>query len=262
MSAVGLAIVEPTHNRAFTGTPSVTFRGELTDVPEEVEGVTLYYRWYSSLFSGSEVDIAQERFAMNVVEGVVLTDPESAYIPAQPLGIGTHVISFATTDQSDETAAAQEAVQHGGVTGGAEGDGQCIIHVFKANLLTPGSGALLSRASSILEAESPALWGIEIDGTGVYEPNEEYHKLNRLQYRWTFTPVGAPSGRATVDFVPTVAQLVFQQPATATEVKRLRYQGALPSELTGRYNLTLHVEDKEGQLGGHTMTVTNIQVGP
>ena len=260
MSAVGLAIVEPTHNHAFTGTPSVTFRGELTDVPDEVEGVTLFYRWYSSLFSGSEEDIEQKRFAMNAVRGVVITDPNSAYI--HELGVGTHIISFATTDQKDETDEAQEAVQHGGVTGGAEGDGQCIIHVFKANLLAPGNNALLSRANSTLEAESPALWGIEIDGAGVYVPNEEYHKLNRLQYRWRFTPVGPPAGRTTVNFVPAVEDLVFQQPATATEVKRLRYQGPLPNELTWQYNLTLHVEDKEGQLGGHTMTVTNIQVGP
>jgi len=262
MSAIGLSIVEPAHNAAFTGVPSVIFRGAVTQLPDEVVDVVFYFRWYSSLFSGSEADIEQERFAMNSVDGVVLTDAGSAYIPAQPLGVGTHVISFAATDQPDETSASQEAVQHGGVTGGSEGEGQCVIHVFKANLITPVAGAILSRANSTLEAEAPVAWGVESDGTGVYVPNADYRKLNRLQYRWRFTPVGAPPNRRPVNFVPDVEEWAFVPAETAGEVTRLRYQGPLPSTLNGGYSLTLHVEDSQGELGGDAMTVANIQVGP
>lgn len=244
----------------------MTFRGALTEeVPEDVAGVTLYYRWYSSLFSGNETDIEQERFAMNVVEGVILTDPATEYSHA--LGVGTHAISFAATDQQDETTAAQETVLHGGVTGGAEGDGQCLIHVFKANLLSPRNNVPLSRANATLVAEAPTLWGVKIGNTGIYEPNADYHKINRLQYRWHFTPDGAPSGRREVDFVPALEALAFREPDDDFPFTHLRYEGPLPGELTGRYNLTLHVEGlavegKEDIPGEHTMTVTNIQVGP
>jgi hypothetical protein len=259
MSAIGLGIVEPAHNAAFTGTPSVTFRGKVTLLPDELAGVTLYYRWYSSLFSGSGEDIADKRFAMNDVGHIVLTDPGTAYV--QTLGMGTHVISFAATDQPDETSASQAAVQHGGVTGGSEGDAQCVIHVFRANLLAPAAGDLLSRANSTLEAEAPALWGIKIAEPDIYEPNEEYHKLNRLQYRWRFAPVGAPPNRPAVNFAPSLQDLKFLT-EPAAPVTRVRYQGTLPNTLNGQYTLTLHVEDKEGELGEHTMTVANIQVGP
>jgi hypothetical protein len=262
MAAISLRIDAPAHHEAFEGNEAVTLRGAFVTPPPDLGGATLFFRWYSSLFSGGETAVEQEKFAINNVEGVEITDPEFAYTPTPPLGIGTHVISFAATDQPGETTAEQEAVQHGGVTGGAEGDGRCIIHVFRANLISPPNNAVLSRAGSTLEAEAPATWGVETDTPGVFTPNDEYHKHNRLRYRWQFTPAGAPANRQPLAFIPEVDELIFDPPQTATERPIVRYQGPLPATLTGGYNLSLHVEDAEEELGGHSTAVTNIQVGP
>ena len=262
MAAISLQIDAPTHNQAFMGNEAVTLRGAFKPPPPDLAGTNLYFRWYSSLFSGGQTAIDQEKFAINSVEGVQITDPEFPYTPAQPLGMGTHVISFAATDQPGETAAEQEAVQHGGMTGGAEGEGQCIIHVFRANLIRPTSNAPLSRANSTLEAEAPATWGVAADTPGDYAPNDEYLKHNRLRYRWQFTPVGAPVNRQPVAFIPEVDELIFDLLETDADRPIVRYQGPLPATLNGGYNLALHVEDAEEQLGGHSMTVTNVQVGP
>jgi len=248
MSAVQLEIVAPTHNTSFVDQPTVTFRGAVTDMPDELVGLTLHYRWYSSLFPGDK-----DRYSMNEP---ALTNPESPF--SDQLGLGTHTITFAVTDQAGETEADLEAVQHGGVTGGSEGDTACIIHVFRANLITPTEGT----AVTILEAEAPALWGKPSeDDPNIFDLNEDYHALNRLQYRWEFVPVGEPTNRSLVNVTPDPAEYEFDpEPATAT-VPVIRFVAAdLPAQLTGTYNLTLHVEDKDGEFPGHQMSVNNVEV--
>ncbi len=262
MAAIGLRIEEPVHNTAFTGNQAVTLRGAITQQPPEAAQVSFHFRWYSSVFSGDQDDITQEKFAINNVEGVAITDPGFSYSPNPPLGMGTHVISFAATDQPGETSAEQAAVQHGGVTGGSEGAGQCIIHIFRANLVKPTNNELLSRATSTLDAEAPATWGMGTGTPHVYAPNAEYHKHNRLRYRWQFTPVGAPFNRPPIVLTPAVDELIFLPPPEAGPLPLVRYGAPLPADLTAGYNLTLHVDDIQGVLGGDSMTVTNIQVGP
>jgi hypothetical protein len=247
MSAVELQIVTPAHDTAIVGSPPVTFKGAITPLPEELAGVTLYYRWYSSLFPADK-----DRYS---IHPIALTNPGDPLVWTP--GLGTHVISFAATDRPGETEADLDAVQHGGVTGGSEGDGQCLIHVFRANLVAPTDGAALNQAHSTLEAEAPALWGRPTDTEGVYEPNPDYHDLNRLLYRWEFVPLGAPVNRNTVNFIPALEQLTFDpEPNASLGPIVIRYQGALPAELNGQYTLTLHVEDKNGILGGDQTSLT------
>lgn len=148
MAVVELEIVEPKNNTPFIGDGSVVFTGGIKPLPEELNNVQLYYRWYSSLFPADK-----DRYSMNVA---ALTDPGESFFTT--LGVGTHAITFAVVDRAGETDADLETVQHGGVTGGSDGDAQCLVHVFIADLIEPVNEAELSRALSILEAAAPISW--------------------------------------------------------------------------------------------------------
>jgi hypothetical protein len=236
------------HDTGFTGAAAVTFRGAVVELPDELSGVPLFYRWYSSLFPAE-----RDRYSINVAP---LTEPTTPFDPS--LALGTHVITLAASDQLGETPADQNATLHGGATGGSEGDGRCIIHVFKANLVTPANGAVISRANATLEAVAPSKWGSRLNPGDPFQPNPEYHKHNRLQYRWRFEPIGAPAGRPIVDFIPSLAQLVFDPQHTPGPPVVLRYAGPLPAALAGAYTLTLHVEDNQpgGALGGDQVSIS------
>ena len=245
MAVVGLEIVEPEHDTPFVGNGSATFIGGITALPEELDTVPLYYRWYSSLFPADK-----DRYSIN---GAALTDPADPF--PTTLGLGTHVITLAAVDRAGETDADLEAIQHGGVTGGSDGDTQCLVHVFIANLIAPLNEADLSRALSVLEAAAPSSWGQATDTAGLYELNDLYHEVNRLRYRWEFVPVGPPAGRATIDFIPDIDEYTFD-PDTDPITPRIRYAGALPAALDAAYTLNLHVEDIEGALGGDQASIS------
>ena len=244
MAVVELEIVAPKNNTPFTGDGSAVFTGAIKALPEELNNVQLYYRWYSSLFPADK-----DRYSMNAA---ALTDPGESFFTT--LGVGTHAITFAVVDQAGETDSDLEAVQHGGVTGGSDGDAQCLVHVFIADLIEPANGAELSRALSILEAAAPISWGKESDTTSIYELNDLYHEANRLRYRWEFVPVGLPTGRTTVDFIPDPDQYTFD-PKTDPLKPRIRYTGPLPTALDADYTLNLHVEDMDGELGGDRASI-------
>ena len=231
MAAVGLRIVEPENDAAFTGEPIVTFRGELAELPPELAEVPLFYRWYSSLFPGADTG----RYSMNED---ALTDAEEPWSDPDHLHVGSHVITFAASDRAGETDADLQAVQHAGVTGGLEGDARCVIHVFKAEILAPLSDVPL--AGLTVEAEGPAVWAIPADGNGSYTLNDDYHAYNRLRYRWRFEPNGAPAGRPVREFTPDPGDFGFVPEA---DLARLTYQPALPTTATGSYRIVLFVED-------------------
>jgi hypothetical protein len=218
MSALTLTIVQPSNGTVFyQGESHVRMEGRLESLPEELIGVTLHYRWYSSLFPSRE-----DRYSINAT---ALSDPSVPF--DAPLGVGTHVISLAASDRPGETKSDQNATAHGGVAGGAD---QCVIHLLKATLVTPGTAnATLNRAGDVLEAEAPTQWA-----------NPAYHDLNKIRYRWHFEPV-PQDGRKAATLEPPVQELTFVPPGTRPLV---RYDGKLPSDLgTGPYNLTLCVEE-------------------
>jgi hypothetical protein len=241
MSAVELTIVQPQNGAVLSqGEPQVRMVGQIGELPADLIGVNLYYRWYSSLFPSQK-----DRYSINAS---ALNDPTSPF--DAPMGVGSHIITLAASDQAAETESAQNATRHGGVAGGPLGQKQCVIHILTANLVAPKPpNTTLSRAGSTLDAEAPLQWGRKKAGTtNVFEPNPEYHGINRLRYRWRFSPLPA-DGRAAADLVPSVETLTFVPPGTMPLV---RYTGPLPSGLgTGNYTLTLRVEDKNNQSVGH-----------
>jgi len=241
VSAVELTIIQPPNGAVFTqGETQVRMVGRVGELPPELVGVNLYYRWYSSLFPSQK-----DRYSINVN---ALGDPAVPF--DAPLGVGSHVITLAASDQAGETESAQNATRHGGVAGGSEGEKRCVIHLFRATLVAPGApNTALNRANGTLEAEAPLQWGKKKAGTtNVYEPNPDYHKINRIRYRWRLSPNPA-DGRAAADLVPSVETLTFVPPGAMPLV---RYMGPLPSGLgTGNYTLTLRVEDKDNPNVGH-----------
>lgn len=241
MSAVQLQILSPTHGAAFTGSPSVSFQGQAT-VPPELNGVPLFYRWYSGLSASTE-----NHYSLNPVG---LSDPSGPI--SFSLGVGSHAITLGASDQPGETQNDQNNTQHGGVAGGAE---TCVVHVFKANLLFPTNGMLVSRANVILEAEAPLKWGTSTTGNPPYTPDAGYHNINRLRYRWRFQPVGAPGGRPTVERTPSVEQMEFDpDPAPP----RVRFVTSFGAAVNGAYQLTLFVEDNDPaqNIGSHQMSIS------
>ncbi len=215
MSAVALTIVQPQNGATFSqGETQVRMVGRVEELPAELVGVGLFYRWYSSLFPSQK-----DRYSINVN---ALSDPAAPF--DAPLGVGSHVISLAASDQAAETESAQNATRHGGVTGGSEGEKQCVIHLFRATLVAPQSNATLNRTSTTLEldAEAPLQWWRTKPGTtDVYELNPDYHEINRIRYRWRFAPNPA-DGRAAADLVPSVETLT--RPPGA--MSRVRYAGS------------------------------------
>jgi hypothetical protein len=247
MAAVELEIVVPACDTSYCGEVTVELKGAIKELPAELQAATLYYRWYSNLFVGNP---DEERFSINQA---ALTDPEQPY--STTLGIGSHVLTLAATDRPGESAADQEAVQHGGVCGGAKGDSRCVVHVFVANMLwSVPVPPVLSRNACTLEAEAPSQWGMP--GNGDMVPNDTYHDedVNRLQYRWRFEPIGPPAGRSPFELVPSLEQLTFVATEEDDEPVRVRYQGPLDSSMIGDYDLILFVEDRLGELGGDSVT--------
>jgi hypothetical protein len=243
MSAVELTIVEPQNGAVFSqGETQVRMVGQAGELPTELAGVNLFYRWYSSLFPSQE-----NRYS---IHEDALSDPSLPF--DAPLGVGSHAITLAASDHEEETKEAQNATSHGGVAGGSEGETQCVLHLFRAALLSPKPpNTTLNRASTTLQldAEAPLQWGRKKAGSSnVFEPNPDYHGINRIRYRWRFTP-NPQDGRAAADLVPPVEALTFVPPGTMPLV---RFAGPLPSVLgTGNYTLTLRVEDKNDPNVGH-----------
>lgn len=255
MAAIELHIIEPQNNQAFTGVPNVTFSGE-SDIPVELDSIPLYYRWYSSLF---EPEPPEDRYSMNVMAN---TSADVAY--AHTFAMGTHVITFAVSDVAGETADEFAAIQYGSVTGGsAEGENQCLVHVFKANILLPWPDATMPHNSVQLQAEAPSQWGRTEDvetELPLYILNEDYHAVNRLHYRWVFEPSGAPAGRPMVEFVPSAEDLSFQpmdKTDPATIPTRVSWTVSLPDDALGAYYINLYVEDNLAEITEqHTDQIT------
>jgi hypothetical protein len=249
MASVRLAIETPKDGDRFSGNASITFQGNITELPPELAGVPLYYRWFSSLFPAEE-----DHYSIN---STALSDPTQTYNPTTDgftPGPGTHVITLGASDQAGEDQAAQNATHHGGVTGGAAGESKCVVHVFKANSITPQSGGSLSRTEGVLEAEAPLQWGrLKSGSTDEFELNPDYHQLNRLRYRWRFETRDNVGRAGVIPFEPTLQALTFD---VKDSVPVVRYEGPLPLTQDGPYTLTLRVEDTEAASFGHEVSLS------
>jgi hypothetical protein len=228
MGVVELAILQPQHEQRFQGITNARVRLRGSVLP--IAHAPLFYRWYSSL-SGA------------------LTESSSAALDTEKsLAVGSQALTFTAKDVVGDARQDIEAVNEAGFTGGLVKPGiikaPCIVHVFLASMDRPAPGATLSKSSSttVLAAVAPFHWGRPTNTPGIYEPNPDYHEINRLRYRWRFQPSGPPEGRASAELVPALTQLIFDRTGDSSVV---RYQGRLPDLLgTGGYTLTLRVEDK------------------
>lgn len=262
MAFVELNIIEPENNQPFEGSPTVRFTGEIVKMPSQVEGVTLYYRWYSSLYE-PQLNENNKPDYFSIERNVQLRPDETFFW--QP-GPGSHAITFAVTDRAGEILGDLQAVCHAGVTGGSPDEGQCLIHVFKAILLPPEGGLLnpVQRDNLFLIAEAPFGWAKPKPETDPieYELNSDYHAYNRLRYRWEFIPKGSGSVRETLVYLPSPEELSFGrystvnrniEPTSVEDVMVVYYKPDYPNSVVGEYTLKLHVEDKNTleEIGHH-----------
>lgn len=229
MASVELQIVRPTSGQIFvqlsSGGGSVEFEGQ---GPSEINSKRLFYRWYSSL--NTDANANKHRYSLN---NGALPSAETIYTHAE-MPMGSQIIAFAACDQESEADIQQATI--GGVTGGAKEEGNTIvghvIHVVKANILSPRKGETISDGFE-LKAEAPWAW-----------EDTSYQKYNKLRYRWEFKR-------------PTSNQLVFDWVApdmrfeekSASNPPHVVFKFHPPSDLEkveGDYILTLHVQCVEG----------------
>ena len=235
---LALELVRPADDTRLVGSGNARLTAALA-VPAPVP---LFYTWYSSLAPeplGTELDL-----------------------PSVALPLGSQVLSLLAKDQPLDTPAAIQAVVHAGMAGGPPVGGQpCRVHVLVADLREPAAGATLSRAQATLSAQAPSQWGRKrADPSTVYEPNPDYHALNKLRYRWRFAPSGPPAGRASGELVPALNQWRFVPPkaddGVLPPVPLLRYRGPLPAGLgTGAFTLTLRVDHLDQPALGHERSI-------
>jgi hypothetical protein len=230
MAVVELKINAPTNNQTFVGSvaTNISFAGEPRPAGVDVSG--LFFKWYSSL----------------------LGELNTALSFTRSLSIGTHVITFSVKDRAGDDRAALEQVRQAGMAGGAPSgvvpppanEAPCVVHVFVAKLILPppdGPSPSYSRGSAIeLRALAPDQWD---------QPS--YQALNRIRYRWIFTPGGASSGP---ELLPAPEMLVLKVPNEVPEPQVI-YNGPLPAGLNaGAHTLTLRVEDKTNPSMGHAVS--------
>jgi hypothetical protein len=239
MGEVSLAILEPKIDERMRVGPAQAAMTLLGTLLRGGHG-TLYYKWYSGI--DGELDEASQGLSLPTT-----------------LSVGSHVLTLTAKDKPGDALADLEKVREAGMTGGPPEDGveaPCVVHVFIAEMVEPLAGASLDRTGSTLSAVAPKQWCKLKDPNDVnsgYELNNDYHKVNKIRYRWRFEPSGLPAGRVSADLVPAKEDLEFLPHPTESDLTIVRYSGPLPEQLlvplpdgsenVGGYTLTLRVEE-------------------
>jgi hypothetical protein len=234
MGALQLRILEPLDGARIAAAGDVRLRGEV------VGGYTgtLYFRWYSTL-NPAATKTAQE------LNAPVYDTTRLNW--TTPLGVGTHVITFAATDQQGSDTASVQAVTRGGFSGGAPVPGNnapCVMHRLIAVLRQPTAGASVSKASATIEMQAPARWAKKDNGAWVLDA--EYHAVNRVRFSFTFAPSGTPQGRQSTTIKPEVADLQFFMDGTTPYLRWTHAVPTLGTQDVGAYVLTLTVDTPDG----------------
>ncbi|HJQ28712.1 MAG TPA: hypothetical protein VJ827_05195 [Rubrobacter sp.] len=229
MGVVSLEILEPQDGQMFFGPAqsTVTLRGNVISTGHG----TLFYRWYGG-------------------QDGALGAPSVNLSPLTPsLKVGSHVLTLTAKDRAGDSLTDLKEVREAGMAGGRPEPGvaaPCLVHVFIAEMVGVSAGQSLSRANSTLLAVAPKQWWKYIDPDNPalgFELNGDYHKVNKIRYRWRFRPSGPPEGRANGDLVRS-RELAFGLHPNNADLFVVRYSGPLPAELgTGNYTLALRVEE-------------------
>lgn len=192
MALIKLRIIkpDPADVKPIIGAPAeVTFIGAAT-LPDN--SAKLYYRWYAS----SVVRLSSD----NKILGYSMH--ENAFENASmeykhKLGLGSHVITFAVSDQQDEKQQDFDNIRNAAVTGGRLGDSACVIHVYAARIV--GLSSAISKTNLKLSAEAPAEWDAKYLDVETNQYIFPYQEINQLAYHWKLEPLGDPPGRSTHD---------------------------------------------------------------
>ncbi|MEB3295798.1 MAG: hypothetical protein VKJ24_21820 [Synechococcales bacterium] len=237
MAALTLEILEPLHQANIVGTAAATvrLRGRSIAPPP----VPLFYTWYTMPVATTAGDGALNAAADNPLDFT------------KPLAVGSYAITFSAKDRPGIALDQIKAVVHAGFAGGAEKPGiekPCVIHVLQAGMLAPDPAAAnvaIARNNVILKAKAPILWN-----------DAEYKKINAIQYRWKWDPVGNPPNRLKLDQVISFPQLTFNvKDPNAANQPSVTYQANLQNQLSpGAYTLTLRVENAKNTTIGHEVS--------
>ncbi len=219
MAFIKLSIEEPRTNDPndanYKVNQEVNFRGSIVK-PEELPDVPLFYRWYSSF----NTDVNKEQYAMSPA----LESAEEIYT-RRISQMGSHVITFAVSDQRDEKDVNFNNIQYGGVTGGRPSgypeEQPCIIHVFKANIVEPHDNQHLPRTDLKLIAEAPLLWN-----------DAHYQEINRLAYCWKLESLEGTPDESFNSGILNQTQLSFI-PGTARTLPTVSY--TVPPEFDPKF---------------------------
>lgn len=176
-----------------------------------------------------------------------ITNPDVPF--EYELGLGSHVITFAVSDQPGESNQDFENIQHAGITGGNTGDStKCVIHVYAAKIVGLSSGQTISKTNLRLSAEAPAEWDAKYLDAKTNQYIFPYQQINQLAYHWKLEPLGNPPGRSTHESgqLNHGDKLSFSQD---TGKPIVTYQPDLSSasenDFEGSYRITLSVLKKE-----------------
>lgn len=234
MPALAIQLIRPADHTRLAGSGVLRLTAALVGPAP----VPLFFKWYSS----------------------AAADPVATTldVPAANLPLGSQVLTFSAKDRPGDALADLQAVVWAGMAGGPKPDDTaCRVHVLRASLRQPAAGATLNRAGATLAAEAPPRWARKIPPAAAYALDPDYQALNRLRFRWRFSPVGAPAGRASGDLLPTPAQWQYVPPPSDNSAPPLlRYSGPLPAGLgTGAHQLTLRVDDTQDAAFFHEQSI-------
>jgi hypothetical protein len=250
-----LEIIEPAHNRVIVGATVITPRARIVGNP----GAVMYHNWYSSLF--------EPVLPAKTMNGVInqfdkVTDQSGDVWHSRAfnvtLPVGSQVITAAAFDTAKDDADSMAAIKVALMAGGAPPDDPdpnarpCVVHVLIADMIwnPPPVNNQLSRTNAVLKARAPRKWFAEsanAQGAKVVTPDADYHKINRLRYRWIFRD----ANRVPVATLEPNGMGIDVQGDTHTPV--ITYTGALPPALVVNtaYTLVLRVEDTQNPALGH-----------
>jgi hypothetical protein len=255
MAAVELEIQDPTHEERFVpaGTASndtrrlpVAFRGAVSvdePKPSDEGDPTLFFKWYSTLHAPPPDDDQDPgKYPLNPLPDI--GDAEQVSHFERNLGLGTHVLTFTAKDRPGDSRDDLVAVEHAGMTGGAEGDHACVITVLAAQILeAPRVKTTSGQREVVLVGRAPARWAKNTgnDDEPAYELDDDYHGHNTVGYRWMLIPEDE-TDPAEWNPQPHDEALVFDIDRDGQPL--LRFTADLPDGLSaGRCRVVLRVKD-------------------
>jgi hypothetical protein len=150
--------------------------------------------------------------------------------------MGSHVITFAASDQAQESDLVK--ARHGGVTGGVNREGLGhVIHVLKANIVAPtGPAPINVTPSTLFQAEAP--WPWDAEAPWPWDDAKQYKLVNGLSFSWLFVAMsGDQPDPSRPNLIVNQDRMTFKKSPPVLELDPKTYQ-----HLRGRYRATLQVK--------------------